>query len=473
MAESSRAHLDLEERRLHQSWNGLLAVLTVGDLEVPCRVAGEPRWEFGSLDEVTVRAPAWVAALGLRFLSKAQLSVRFDDGIEPVLAGHVSVVACEPETVLMTMAGLFSEMKTSRIGGMAVKSGFEPGTVAPLISLLLARTDIGLDQSGLGPDSSDDLMVVLIPVDGINAEPPFLAGQAVFVSDRRVAELAAFENVDPELVLRFQETSSWATVILAGDFEYELQVRANRLVDAAIAWIMMTHSTGLSSIGDIGPLPFRREWTRSRPKRRGIVLLCGDRTGRRLLKGDGWNDLGPPLGGRDSTRLPELSPAMSQEPLLEALLAWRRGVEASDHYGACAAFCEAIECAVASVKVEPMFNSEQKRNLRAQLSSGLDGARLERIEQMIDGLNSPSLIHRVQAVAEQRGIEIKPADFDAFRRVRKARNDFVHGGVRTDVDPADLNCARVWVGEFLMRLVLGEPGAKAQGLIRISPSTGR
>jgi hypothetical protein len=150
--------------------------------------------------------------------------------------------------------------------------------------------------------------------------------------------------------------------------------KALRLIDGGLAWLMVVHFTGLSTLRDHAGLPYDRQWVRSRPRRRGVTLSCGDRSGGRHLSGGVFSDPGPPLDERSARRLPGLPSTLAEEPLIAAVLAWRRSLETGDRFEACSALCEAVECIVSGMKVERLFGRAELDRLRGVIPDDLSGA---------------------------------------------------------------------------------------------------
>lgn len=361
------------------------------------------------------------------------------------------------------------ELQEARLGGAAFWTA-EPQTVGPLIGGLLNRPDVGLDQSQLGADSKLDMVFVTCPIDGLQPETTFLAGQVVFSGDARFADLADMQTADPVLLLRFKEARCWAIVVQAASTDWKTTAHGLRVIDSTLAWLMTVHRLGVSAVGVDHALPYDRRWVRSRPTRRGITLTCGDRTGNRHLSGGVLPVDGPVLTDRSSMQLPTLPGQLGDERLLEGLLAWRRSVESDNRFTACSALCEAIECLVADVSVAKEFSRSDRKQLMTAIPDGLSASKRERVIKVLGWLNEPSLMMKIQTFLSSSGVETPQADLDSFAAVRGARNDLVHGCGNTSVAWSDLQRAQSWVASLLTLAIQQAPPdpASALGLIRVS-----
>lgn len=456
----------LERRRRGTRWTNLHGVLEIGDQAMPCTVLTEPTWEMHGVAEVAVSIDADTAPLHIRYAALARLAVRFEDKTENVFAGPVNTVEWDSRNGTVTLVSPLVELREARLGGAAFWAT-TPGEVGRLIGELLGCPEVGLDITGLDGRSDVDLVFVLSPVDGLEPEATFLMGQVVLSDDMRIAELARAPSVDQLLLQRFQVAPCWATAVVAGPMDLATTSKALRLIDCGLAWLMVVHSTGLSTLRDHTGLPYDRQWVRSRPRRRGVTLSCGDRSGRRHLSGGVLSDPGPPLDERSSMRLPGLPSTLAEEPLIEAVLAWRRSVETGDRFGACSALCEAVECIVSGVKVEPLFGKAELDRLRGAILVDLSRAQRTRVSDMLGSLNAPSLMVKIREFLRANRIAADDEDLEAFAAVRRARNDFVHGRGEAEIEWTRVNQARRWVGQLVTEAILSKPESNAPALGRI------
>lgn len=456
----------LERRRRGTRWTALHGVLEIGDQAIPCTVLTEPTWEMHGVAEVAVSIDVDTAPLHIRYSSPARLDVQFDDRIENVFAGPVKTVEWDSRSGTVTLVSPLVELREARIGGAAFWST-TPGEVGPLIGELLGRPEVGLDLGGLDGRSDVDLVFVSCPVDGLEPEATFLVGQVVLSHETRIAELAQTPSADPLLLQRFQDATCWATAVVAGPMDWATTSKALRLIDCGLAWLMVVHSTGLSTLRDHTGLPYSRQWVRSRPRRRGVTLRCGDRSGGRHLSGGVFSDPGPPLDERSARRLPGLPSTLAEEPLIEAVFAWRRSLETGDRFEACSALCDAVECIVSGVEVERLFGRAELDRLRGVIPDDLSSAQRTRVSEMLGSLNAPPLMVKIREFLIATGIATDEEDLDAFAAVRKARNDFVHGRGNAEIEWTRVNRARGWVARLVAEAILSKPDSTAPALGRI------
>jgi hypothetical protein len=452
----------LQARRNSERWSSRHGIFQIG--EFPCVVIDEPTWEMGHVWQVTLDVENRFMSGVIQYTDPARLAVAFDDTTESVFAGLVASVERHGATARIMLLSSMVELQEVRLGGAGFWTAV-PGEVSPLIGTLVGD-QASLDRSRLG---AKDLVYVICPIDGIEADRTFIVGQVIFTPDGRITSLANYDGLDPALAEQFADSSCWAVVVLDGAaVDWPTTARGYHLIDSTLAWIMAAHSTGRSLLGDKTEMWFDRRWVRSRPTRRDVRLVCGDRSGQRAMQGPISSDDGPPLGDPGAHRLPHLPSNLVDEQLLYALLAWRRAMETTDRFIACSALCEAIECVVAGTEVDATFTDDDLNALRTAIPHPLDQAQSQRLNDLIAMVADGSLMMKLGAFAEQRQIEIDPADAKAFKNVRGARNRFVHGRARGEVEGADLTRTRAWVARFLLQAVMTTPldSNGALGLLR-------
>lgn len=460
---------DFEVRRRHTTWSGRQGVLEVGKLQMPCTVVEEPSWRMHGVDEVAVAVESATTPSVLHYSADARLSVAFDDGIELVFVGPIKTVEWVGDRGCVRLIGPLVQFEESRIGG-AVFWGARPGEIGPLVHQLLGRRDVVLDAASL---RSGDVTFVICPVDGLEPTTTFLVGQVVFTHDSALIETAMPTFGDPALLVQMSEATCWAVAVVAGSFSHASTVQGQRLIDSALAWLMVVHSLGRSAAGDMRGLPFDRTWVRSRPTRREVSLACSDGSGKRHLGSKGFIDEGPALTDRSALAFPELPPSLWQEPLVEGLLAWRRSVESESKFTACAALSEAVECVLSGAKTEKLFDKDALKKVRASAPESLSEQQLSRLTHIWDKLNEPSFMSKLMGFLDNTGIAAEPEDLAAFKAVRDARNDFVHGRGSAAVDWQDITRTRAFVAQLLTEAITtagADTSTPPPGLIRVRRS---
>jgi len=192
--------------------------------------------------------------------------------------------------------------------------------------------------------------------------------QVVFTHDSALIETAMPTFGYPALLVQMSEAMCWAVAVVAGSFSHATTVQGQRLIDSALAWLIVVHS------------------------------------------------LGPDADTERSVRAhPELPTSLWQEPLVEGLLARRRSVESESKFTACAALSEAVECVLSSVKTEKLFDKDALKKVRASAPEGLSEKQLGRPTHIWDKLNEPSFMSKLMGFLENTGIVAEPDDLAASR----------------------------------------------------------
>lgn len=457
---------DFEVRRRHATWSGRQGVLEIGGLEMPCTVADEPSWRMHGVDEIAVTVESATTPSSLLYSDQARLSVVFDDGIELVFVGPTKTAEWAGGRGCVTLISPMVELEEIRLGG-AVFWGARPGEIGPLVQRLLDRRDVGLDAAAL---RSGDVTFVICPVDGLELTATFLAGQVVFTHDSTLVETAMPTVGDPALLIQMSKATCWAIAVVRGSIDHASTVLGQRLIDSALAWLMVVHSLARSAAGSATRLPYDRTWVRSRPTRRHVTLACSDGSGQRHLGGGVFADEGPSLTDRSATALPQLPTNLSREPLVEGLLAWRRSVESESEYTACSALSEAVECLLSGVKTNVLFEDEALGLVRDAVPDGLSEDQQRRLKDVWPMLNQPSFMSKLRGFLDDTGIVAEPEDLAALKAVRKARNDFVHGRGSTAVHWQDVIRTRAFVARLLTEAITAasaDTSTPPPGLIRV------
>lgn len=74
-----------------------------------------------------------------------------------------------------------------------------------------------------------------------------------------------------------------------------------------------------------------------------------------------------------------------------------------------------------------MFSKSERKDIRIRATEGLQGEKLQRVKQVLDMLNNPSLMMNLRLALKEDGVPYTEDEFALLVKVRDTRNKFVHG----------------------------------------------
>jgi hypothetical protein len=146
--------------------------------------------------------------------------------------------------------------------------------------------------------------------------------------------------------------------------------------------------------------------------------------------------------------LPAL-PAELPVQVSEAISAWRRAAEERDPLAAVVALWESVEFYASGARARKVFDKPLLKTVRERATEGLEGEQLERVRDMLARLNEPPLMVRLKAALDEDGVPYREEELSMLQKVRRARNDLVHGRSRETPSEADLKYAVAVVNRML------------------------
>jgi hypothetical protein len=122
----------------------------------------------------------------------------------------------------------------------------------------------------------------------------------------------------------------------------------------------------------------------------------------------------------------------------EAISAWRRAAEHRDSLSAVVALWESIEFYASGATARKIFDKPVLKAIRKKAIAGLEGEQL------------PPLMVRLKVALEEDGVPYKEEKLSVLQKIRRARNDLVHGRSREAPSEADLKYAVAVVNRMLL-----------------------
>lgn len=423
-------------------------IVQFGDVEidegiVSCQVnlpTGKPNTaEVEISDEVLVAAnPDYQAEARVLYSINGERFVRF--------TGFVVTVEPRDGETLVSMASGLLKMEEQMLGGLAF-SGVGAGEVLWSMLRSTGRDPAVIDIEGFEPGPLE-VFEVATTLDGVTVDESTPLGEVSLLPSGPVSRVADGQK---ELEERYAGGSAWAFVLVTARTLFDAEAEGLRLIDASLAWLAArTRYSGAVLPGGT-TRRFRRDWTRARVYRRDVVFTRGVSTGRWWLRhpygiADRPNLALPEVNDIDRLPLPpNLSPQMR-----EAFSAWRRAAEETDPLAAVVALWECAEFYVSGVSVDDLFTKAERKAVRKKAIEGLQGEQLQKVRDVMGWLNEAPLMTRLREALKQDGVPYGEGELALLKKLRKIRNDFVHGRSRELPSEVDLRHATAVVNRILM-----------------------
>jgi hypothetical protein len=365
-----------------------------------------------------------------------------------LFTGFVDRVLPEGDKTRMDLVTQTQSMKETATGGLGLRQ-VDAREMMWALSVLGGYAEDKVEVEGWEPGPLE-VFEVATAVDGILADVPATFGSVTLHPEGPVATLA--DGLGPEeLRERYTGAPAWALVLKTARTLYEAEAAGIRDIDLALAWLTAKAQYSGVSLPGRPPRGFRREWTSSRVSRRNVVVARGTATGRQWLRAIETITARPQLalGDMEDLSIPAL-PAELPVQVSEAISAWRRAAEERDPLSAVIALWESVEFYASGATARKIFEKPALKTVRENATAGLEGEQLKRVQDVLARLNEPPLMVRLKAALEEDGVPHKEEELSVLQKVRRARNDLVHGRSREPPSEADLKYAVAVVNRMLL-----------------------
>ncbi|MFI6553736.1 hypothetical protein ACWGBY_03320 [Streptomyces griseus] len=446
--------------------------------EDPFPLSGNSRREitkFGSVDASSAIISITVNAK-LNAISKARLVI---DGKSSVIsrldfASQITVEQVVGENSRIMFTGFVVEAKVS--GGQieAVCTAipeFSERRVSPMATIGVPGTEMlytlarggGLGDGQLKIPGIEELPIevfeIIAPVEGMQMDKAVRVGEVTFAGP----EFLDLEGM-PEVssATNFSEFQCYAVTYATSKLLLSAETMALQEIDTSLAWLTVR------SRYSIAPLPGGRigGWERASmfvaPRRGPLVYVRGLRTKRRWLRVPEQEaqltELQPTSKHSDLTH-PSLSRTIPLN-IRQALIAAARASREKDSITRVTALWEAIEFYVGKTSVPDLFSKSDRRAIRRALPKFSDQHKSKRLEVLLGDLNNPPLFVKFRRRVSLDGAPVSQSDVDLLAKLRKVRNDVVHGRSPDEPDVHEVNQGVAIVSRILVFTVskLGVPG---------------
>ncbi|MGP3635728.1 hypothetical protein ACTU45_20590 [Streptomyces sp. 24-1644] len=294
-----------------------------------------------------------------------------------------------------------------------------------------------------------EVFEIIVPVEGVQIDKAVRVGEVTF-ADRAFLNLEGMPEADS--ADEFSEFQCYAVTYATSNLLLSAETLALQEIDLSLAWLTVR------SRYSIAPLPGGRisGWERASmfvaPRRGPLVYVRGLRTKRRWLRVPEQEvqltNLEPTSKHLDLTH-PSLSRTVPLN-IRQALIAAARASREKDSITRVTALWEAIEFYVGKTAVPGLFSKSDKRAIRRALPEFSDQHKSKRLEVLLGDLNNPPLFVKFRRRVSLDGAPVSQSDVDLLAKLRKVRNDVVHGRSPDEPDVHEVNQGVAIVSRILV-----------------------
>lgn len=390
------------------------------------------------------------------FLLNAPLDFRAEVVVEAesrgksvrIFTGQIDTVEPGWNETKVSLVGGNPELREVGIGGLGADRISDLELVWSMLrSGGLEESNIKIEGFAPGPR---EIFEVVVPLTGLDIDRPLTFGNTRISSSERVRQLAA--GLGPEGVhASFRDASHWAHALVIALTSWDAEIQGVQKIETAIAWLMLRAQYSSPKLPVGGPKRFKRDWTRARVISGDTVLVHGTASGRRWLRARTDLVFRPDLDANEvqGIDVPAFSPEVPYQ-IVEAIHAWRRAMEEKDSVAALGQLWEAIEFYCAGISVPALVSRETLAQIQEKATSNLQGEIRDRVKAMVGRVNEPPLMVRFRAALEKDEVTITDYEMRLFEKLRRQRNDLVHGRARTPLIAKDLRHGLAVVNRFLL-----------------------
>ena len=423
--------------------------LLVGSSDLSAQVvSGSVTEAIGEMPtaEFVVRSDA--LALGVDYRAEVEVEMEYEQETVHLLTGQVKTIDLQGDTALVTLVGGMPEAYEQGMASFSTRRIGHPEIVWSIFRRLgIEAQDIRVQDFTGGPV---EIFEVVCKISGVNLSRAVHVGAVTFAPFERVAHL--LNDITPsdhaEWFSPPPECIAHALVRSGTVFEAERTGLAH--IDAALAWIALRMNYSFSTGPDGTTRPYRREWTVAQVDRQEAIIVHGTTSKRRWVRSGGDIFFRPDLDLAEVPRVEQVceEPAGPQQ-VVEAIRSLARATKSSDSIAAIGALWESLEFYTAGVKAPNLFTQAELAALRACLTQDLTPDQRARINDVVSRVNDAPLMVRLALAIEEDGVPINAGEMQLLTRLRRFRNDFIHGRERGTASEADVRTAMAIVDRML------------------------
>jgi hypothetical protein len=334
---------------------------------------------------------------------------------------------------IINAAPTLEGVEISAVGIVSLSESITPGMIsyavsAPEMVYVIARNgglrDEKLRIAGLEGLTRETFEVV-VPVDGVMTDAQSRFAEIQFIPVDTVNRSLDKVHFSGELRSAF-DSPVYAMALVTANRILEAEEKGLAEIRLALAWLTTQLRYGLASRPDGTLLPFNRRESLSQPTVGNIVYVRGLTTSRQWLRRPQAAKQARFVDIVNSYRpLDRYFPQLSLQDR-QAILAFSRAAHEQDPLAQVQALWEAIEFYTSGVSVENLFTKAERQAILDSLPS-LRPEQLNRVKDVVSQLNSAPLGVRLRDALDDENVPVSDGEIDLLWKLRKLRNDVVHG----------------------------------------------
>jgi hypothetical protein len=272
-----------------------------------------------------------------------------------------------------------------------------------------------------------EVFEVVCPVEGIEVEQSIRLGPVTIASNDFV-ELSSVPGPDG-LASEFVNAQAYAVTYVESTLALVAEEKAIHDFDFVLSWLTVRSRYSVPPLPDGSTGSWDRKSLFVAPRRGRLIYVRGLRSHRRWLRVPEQEPhltiLQPSSRHAGITQPP--IPRDLPRNIVQSILACARAAREDDNISRITALWESIEFYVGKTSVPDLFSKADKRAIRRSIVQFSDPLKRTRIENLLADINNPPLFVRFRRRVALDGAPVSQADVDLLAKLRKVRNDVVHG----------------------------------------------
>lgn len=415
--------------------NRLENSVTFGGTSSECAIrGGQAREGVNSLPEATFDLRLdLIGAEPVDFWAPVNNRIKDGPYERDLFSGVVQTAEPDGATSALTCEG--AAALTEHMTGRMVFANIEEGDLVRSMMAQSGCEDAFSLSDEPGPTLREEFEV-LIPAHGMELDLGVSCGAVELISGQEGAEILGTLEIskgegEPFAALRdeYLRAAAYFRAIVTATTPDEAEDEGLGRIETALAWLTIRGRYGEALLPDGEALRFQRTQALRAPERGAVVLVLGRTTRRQWLR---WPDAGSDLQQKVEASSQIMRPSLPSSlpaALRQSLLALRLAATQRDPTAQAIAIWQAIESFAAKTKCRKLFSEAELDDLREMIPAGLDTQQREVLGRAIGGLNAPPVRERMLQRLRHDGIPLSQYELSLLDRLRKARNDAVHGRV--------------------------------------------
>ena len=306
---------------------------------------------------------------------------------------------------------------------------------------------------------------VVMPVAGVAGDRDRVVGPVAILGNRAQVASMLGNLGDPARAAMFLGHAAWAIAEAQAGTVWEAEGLGVPLIEQALDRLAVTAQYSLATDPSGEPIPFLRDSLFGNPVAIPLVLVVEgkDASPRRCWLRDRSERIRllPLSATRIGIQLPDSGKNTTFD---EGVRAWRRAVLSTDPIAAALALSEAVEFYASGVAVPSLLSDQEATAVRAALSTVTLGPdQRQRVDAQFATINEAPLMVRFRAALVADHVPFNDEDLAVLGRLRRQRNDALHGRQRRTLTLSDLEMARGFVNRMLVFWAAGPRMSQAAG----------